>query len=448
MRIGTGEPGQRAKAANALFFVEYGLGHKTHVRFLQQHLANDPRFDETVIPLYWLDRVGDLLGKLQIPPLRERGLDFFTWWVFQFKRQQVGYLLRRFDPRQLDLVYIHTQTAAASVLDLPRSVPTVVSIDLTWKLAFQESRYINSPLFQPTLELERRIFERSDLVVSFSDWAAASVIDDYGIPASKVQVVRNGVTLPPPIAHGSPPAVHPPRQLQVVHGVAAQGAGRGGGSANRLGHLVTRPAAPLGTNGHGPNGGGGNGVVPAGLNGHGPDPGLLKVGFIGNGFNRKGGDLLLRVHQEHFADRTHLTLVCGDAPKATAGLRNVQLRADVPWDELMSTILPEFDLFVFPTRFDYSPYAVIEAMTAGVPVISTTVGAIPEMVRDGETGFLIEADREAALIERMNWALAHRAQLPAMGARGRERAVDHYAAERTYPQLLDLLASYVGTRRG
>ena len=85
------------------------------------------------------------------------------------------------------------------MLDLPRHVPAVVSIDLTWKLAFQESRYHISPLLKPTLELERRIFERSDLVISFSDWAAASVIDDYGIPASKVKVVRNGVTLPPPL---------------------------------------------------------------------------------------------------------------------------------------------------------------------------------------------------------------------------------------------------------
>src|SRR5207253_1460180 len=86
-----------------------------------------------------------------------------------------------------------------SVLDLPKHVPAVVSIDLTWRLAFQESRYHSSPLLKPTLELERRIFERSDLVISFSDWAAASVIDDYGIPASKVKVVRNGVTLPPPL---------------------------------------------------------------------------------------------------------------------------------------------------------------------------------------------------------------------------------------------------------
>jgi hypothetical protein len=243
VRSGTGDRGSGEGPAKALFFVEYGLGHKTHLPLPRAGTWRAiRRFDETIIPLYWLDRVGDLLGKLQIPPLRERGLDFFTWWVFQFKRQQVGYLLRRFDPRQLDLVYIHTQTAATSVLDLPKSVPAVVSIDLTWKLAFQESRYISSPLFRPTLELERRIFERSDLVVSFSDWAAASVIDDYGIPASKVRVVRNGVTLPPPAGEGAEPAL----VGAGVEAASALGRRAGGGDAGGTPTAAAPAPAPAG----------------------------------------------------------------------------------------------------------------------------------------------------------------------------------------------------------
>ena len=150
------------------------------------------------------------------------------------------------------------------------------------------------------------------------------------------------------------------------------------------------------------------------------------------------------MHQERFADLAHLTLVTHDPPKGLTGLRNVDIRTEVPWFELMTSVLPGFDLFVFPTRFDYSPYAVIEAMSAGVPVISTRVGAIPEMIEDGVGGFLIEANREAPLVDRMNWALENRAQLPAMGAAARERATDHYAAERNYPQLLDTLAEVAG----
>jgi glycosyltransferase involved in cell wall biosynthesis len=167
---------------------------------------------------------------------------------------------------------------------------------------------------------------------------------------------------------------------------------------------------------------------------------LLKLGFIGNGFLRKGGDLILKVHQEQFADLAHLTLVTHDPPKGLSGLRNVEIKTEVPWVELMTSVLPGFDLFVFPTRFDYSPYAVIEAMSAGVPVISTRVGAIPEMVEDGVGGFLIEAGKAAPLAERVGWAIDNRAALPAMGERGRERATELFAAARNYPQLLDTLA--------
>ncbi|HEX2171857.1 MAG TPA: glycosyltransferase family 4 protein, partial [Dehalococcoidia bacterium] len=403
-----------------------------------------PRFDATTIRLYWMDDLAEWLGRLHLLPFRDAGLDFWTWWIFQFKRQQVRYLLRRYDPEHLDLVYIHTQTAATSVLDLPKHVPAVVSIDLTWKLAFQESRYHVSPLLKPTLDLERRIFERADLVISFSDWAASSVIDDYGIPASKVKVVRNGVTLPPPLTGLRQANGHSPNG----HGAAN---GHTSGSGHAL-HTVSHSSNGHGANGHGASANGSNGhaASPFGSNGHGrlnaghqDQEGLLKLGFIGNGFLRKGGDLLLKVHQEHFSHLAHLTLVTHDPPKGLSGLRNVEIRTEVPWVELMTSVLPGFDLFVFPTRFDYSPYAVIEAMSAGVPVISTRVGAIPEMVEDGVGGFLIEAGSAAPLAERVSWAIDNRAQLPAMGERGRERATAYYAAERNYPQLLDTLAEVV-----
>ena len=411
-------------AARSLFFIEYGMGHKTHHRFLEEHLGRDPRFDPTLIRLYWMDELAEWLGKYHLLPL-DGGLDFWTWWIFQFKRQQVRYLLRRYEAEELDLVYIHTQTAATSILDLPKHVPAVVSIDLTWNLAFQESRFHNSPLLRATLDLERRIFERSDLVVSFSDWAAASVIDDYRIPASKVKVVRNGVTLPPPLTG-----------LRTVHSPNGHGHTNGNGQYSN-GHHANG-------NGHYANGNGRKNGHHAHGNGHASDD-LLKLGFVGNGFIRKGGDLLLKVHQEHFAEQAHLTLVTHDPPRGLTGLRNVDIRTEVPWIELMTEVLPSFDVFVFPTRYDYSPYAVIEAMTAGVPVISTRVGAIPEMVEDGVGGFLIEADREAPLADRMSWAIDNRAQLPAMGARSRERAETHYAAETNYPLLLDTLSEVART---
>jgi glycosyltransferase involved in cell wall biosynthesis len=250
------------------------------------------------------------------------------------------------------------------------------------------------------------------------------------------------VTLPPPLTG-----------LRPANGYSPNGHGGANGHSSPNGRYlqpISQGANGHGANGHGAYASGSNGHGASGSNGHGginagdqDQEELLKLGFIGNGFLRKGGDLLLKVHQEHFADLAHLTLVTHDAPKGLSGLRNVEIKTEVPWVELMTSVLPGFDLFVFPTRFDYSPYAVIEAMSAGVPVISTRVGAIPEMVEDGVGGFLIEAGSAAPLAERVSWAIDNRAQLPAMGARGRERATEYYAAERNYPQLLDTLAEVV-----
>ena len=422
---GSGSQAGPEGGIRSLLFVEYGMGHRTHFRFLERHLDADPRFEATAVRLYWMDTLSGLVGKLRIPALNRRGLDFWTWWLFQFKRQQINGMIRRrqIDRSQLDLVYFHTQTGALAMLDLPRHVPAVVSIDLTWKLGFREARYVDSPFFEPVYALERRIFERSDLIVSFSEWAAASVVEDYGIPASKVKVVRNGVTLP-----GAASA----NQQRSLVGVAA---GNGVGSASANGHGMINGHIPAASNGHaGHNGHQGNGA--------GNDDHLLRLGFVGNEWIRKGGDLLLRVHQERFADQAHLTLVCGDLPKRNGDpWHNVSAHLAVPWDELMTDVVPGFDLFVFPTRFDYSPYAVIEAMTAGVPVVATGVGAIPEMIEDGVSGFLLESAEEEPLIERVSWALEHRAQLPGMGDQARLRATTSYAAAQNYPELLDLLAA-------
>ena len=159
--------------------------------------------------------------------------------------------------------------------------------------------------------------------------------------------------------------------------------------------------------------------------------------------------MLLRLELDRFADRAQLSIVSIDAPKPEklGDLRNVDFLSEVPWDVLMSKVVPGFDLFVFPSRFDYSPYAVIEAMTAGVPVIATRVGSVPEMIEDGYNGFLVNPGSQAQLADRIEWALANRDALPAMGERGRQRAAAAYAAEKNYPYLIDVLYSVARTPR-
>jgi alpha-maltose-1-phosphate synthase len=361
-----------------LIIHENYMGHTTHARFIREYISRDSRFEATFISL---DPDADPVYPIRflkpaIPGLHRYGADFWGWRQFQYRKLQVRRALEQIDRVSFDIVFVHTQTVGTEIRRLFPHARIVTSIDLTWQLVGREVRYRQTPLFEPLYRLEQRVFENSDLVISWSHWAAESVIRDYGIPAERVEVVHHGVSLP-------------------------------------------------------------NVATPQPAN---PD---LRIGFIGNDFSRKGGDLLLRVHQEHFADRVHLTLVSSDRiPRRR--LRNVTILRGVDWIELMKNVVPRFDLFVLPAMYDYSPYVVIEAKTLGVPVIAGKAGAITEMVQDGVDGFLVDGFEEQELVERIAWSLEHREQLPALGEEARRHAREHYSAERNYPKLLDLLAERLG----
>jgi glycosyltransferase involved in cell wall biosynthesis len=64
------------------------------------------------------------------------------------------------------------------------------------------------------------------------------------------------------------------------------------------------------------------------------------------------------------------------------------------------------DLFVLPSRFDNLPCVVVEALASGLPVVSTTVGGIPEMVYDG-AGILVPPDDPPALADALDSVLSN-----------------------------------------
>jgi glycosyltransferase involved in cell wall biosynthesis len=82
------------------------------------------------------------------------------------------------------------------------------------------------------------------------------------------------------------------------------------------------------------------------------------------------------------------------------------------------------DVFVLPTRGDNLPVAILEAMANAVPVVSTRVGGIPELVLDEESGLLVAPDDPSALaaaLERLFAAEDLRSRLGRGGARRVER---------------------------
>lgn len=108
--------------------------------------------------------------------------------------------------------------------------------------------------------------------------------------------------------------------------------------------------------------------------------------FVGGHFHRKGGDTLLSALQELDCD-WQLDVVTKSSLPASPRIRVFN---DIdPGDKRFAQLYRQADAFVLPTGGDAYGWAILEAMAAGLPVVSTSVGAIPELVLDGETGYLV-----------------------------------------------------------
>jgi glycosyltransferase involved in cell wall biosynthesis len=89
----------------------------------------------------------------------------------------------------------------------------------------------------------------------------------------------------------------------------------------------------------------------------------------------------------------------------------------------------ESELFILPTYREGLGQAVIEAMAAGLPVISTTVGGVPEIVESGREGLLVPPQDEKALADAMDAMLSDMPRAREMGQRGKEKAKRKFSME-------------------
>jgi len=98
-------------------------------------------------------------------------------------------------------------------------------------------------------------------------------------------------------------------------------------------------------------------------------------------------------------------------------------------------LLRASDIFVFPTYFPYEghPWVILEAMAAGLPVISTDHGAIAETVVDGVTGYLVPKRNVPALVRKIEKLIIDPELRSIMGMKGRERIVTKFS-ERNFIQ--------------
>jgi glycosyltransferase involved in cell wall biosynthesis/SAM-dependent methyltransferase len=98
--------------------------------------------------------------------------------------------------------------------------------------------------------------------------------------------------------------------------------------------------------------------------------------------------------------------------------------------EKVSEYMSAYDVLILPSRFDGRPVAVLESLALGVPVIASRVGALPELIQEGVTGFLCEPGDVGAFAERIRWLASHPEEHRRMKAAARAFAETELDARR------------------
>ncbi|NTW00263.1 MAG: glycosyltransferase family 4 protein [Oscillochloris sp.] len=167
--------------------------------------------------------------------------------------------------------------------------------------------------------------------------------------------------------------------------------------------------------------------------------GPVKVLFVGANLERKGGLLLLDAFRTLRPLGVELHLVTKDKVTAEPGLfvyNNMQ-----PNSQPLKDLYHSCDIFALPTFGDCLPMVLSEAGAAGMAVVSTNVAAIPEIVRNGDTGLTVPVGNTDALTDALR-LLAQKSELRMSLA---EHAMAHvareYDAQKNATRLLDLLKS-------
>lgn len=103
------------------------------------------------------------------------------------------------------------------------------------------------------------------------------------------------------------------------------------------------------------------------------------------------------------------------------------------------------NIFVFPTYHETFGIVNIEAMQYALPIISSNEGAIPDIVEDGETGFIIDSNKPEDLSKKIEILINDRELCRIMGEKGRQKFLSNYTLDIFENKLLNILMEVVKT---
>jgi glycosyltransferase involved in cell wall biosynthesis len=171
------------------------------------------------------------------------------------------------------------------------------------------------------------------------------------------------------------------------------------------------------------------------------------IGFVATEFVAKGGEDVVTAFARVRRLRPDAKLIIvGSQPQMTPdGLtrRGITWMPRVPRAELLANLVPRFDAFAYPTRFDSFSFTTLEAMAHGIPVVTSDYGPMPEVVGEGFAGRVIPRGDVAGLADELVRLLD-----PEENRRVRARTAEwfdaHYSPAAAMPKLVAAYEAALG----
>ena len=383
-------PSPQENRPKILSLMEKHMGHGTYGELLRKGFQESTKI---AVDFYWYHEQRQLDTKI-IRSILSRS--FPNQWVQKqnldlrrFRAQiSFAYMARKLALKLLKQedysgLHLHTYILGFLALDLMQKIPTVVSLDMT---SYQAAQERTDPKFMwtyfPNFWMGKKVFQTAKRIVTRSQWGRQSVINDYNIEPDKVKVVYPGVD----VNKLTPP------------------------------DLATKERSKP-----------------------------FKILFIGNDFERKGGYDVLEVFLASFAETAELHLMTN--AEIESPHQNVVIHKGIsPYSREWLELYRQAHVFVMPTIFEGFGWVFIEAMSAGLPVIATNINAIPEMVKEGETGFLIQPGDRADLAAKLRILQENPALCRQMGEKGR-KIVEQTFNVQTHCQTLENIFQEITVER-
>lgn len=346
------------------FVMDQQVGLRTQALNLERLVREDPEIDATFVPVHYEAPLSGAAGLLsRIPRVVPRSLTGTLRGVQEI-RQGLG------DPAQFDAILWATW-AAKSVPDLVAAAPAFLVMDMTPTQMEEIGAHYGYTRSRARFlgswkrRATNRIYESATHFFPWNEWVAQSLRQDWNVAADRVTSVSPGV------------------ETALFH----------------------------------------------------PDPsakkqdGVVRALFVGGDFRRKGGDLLVRWAAERQNKRSvELHLVTRDAlPDDLVQIPGIVVHRGLTNNspELVE-LYQQSDLFVLPTRADCYSLVALEAMACGLPVIVSSIGGIPDIVVEGETGYLVNPDDLPTLSARLDTLVEDFVLRREMGEAARIRAVTRF----------------------